>query len=319
MNFTFGRDNLALTVFVPWDCANSCEFCTSKGSYSSIRPSLERVLYQMNSFFNKYRYPVKDVVFSGGEPMMDIKGLSKLIMTVPADKNIYINTTLVNQNLEDFLHLVNSVSLVKGVNISRHGNSFEDDQKMFCNIADDSVIRQIKKPVRINCIEGIGDVKRVLERWHGSGVNLCIRKDYREPISSRELHNPYVNLPMKLAKLGYYFKSHTYCNVCDTMTFEKDGDIVSYHRGLQQSAVRTENNIEINDLIIDQSGFFTFDWGYYNSHEIISLENTYRVNNILENLQLTNMLRRDLQLTDMLSRGVCGGRTERRYCGGGGC
>ena len=43
MNFTIGRDNLALTVFVPWDCGNNCFFCTSKQKYAAYKADLKNL------------------------------------------------------------------------------------------------------------------------------------------------------------------------------------------------------------------------------------------------------------------------------------
>ena len=66
MDVWFGRNNLALTVFVPFDCANNCRFCTSKALYSNSDTSVESVEYQMRRVLNEFRYPIRDIVFTGG-------------------------------------------------------------------------------------------------------------------------------------------------------------------------------------------------------------------------------------------------------------
>ena len=33
MKYIAARKNLALTIFVPWNCTNNCPFCTSKCDY----------------------------------------------------------------------------------------------------------------------------------------------------------------------------------------------------------------------------------------------------------------------------------------------
>ncbi len=278
MRFIFDRNNLALTVFVPWDCENACKFCTSKRSYLMSPANVDRVIYQLRNIFRRYQFPIKDVVISGGEPMMDIRELRNLCMEIPDDKHIYINTTLVNRNLEEFLDFLNNSKKINGVNISRHGNTIEDDRKMLCDIADDSVIQQIKVPVRINCLNGIGDLDRVLNRWSGTGVHLCIREDYRnvKMCDTRNLHDPFAEIPMRLITLGYLFLSHTGCHVCDTLTFEKGNDIVSYHRGLQWTSLESYDGLEINDLVIDQSGLFSYDWGFPKADVLYQLEEAFR-------------------------------------------
>ena len=81
-----GRTNLALTVFVPYDCQNNCNFCTSKESYKTDKPSVENVKFQLNRFFEDFNYPIKDVVFTGGEPMSNITVLKDLVKIVPFSK-----------------------------------------------------------------------------------------------------------------------------------------------------------------------------------------------------------------------------------------
>ena len=46
MEYVAGRNNLACTIFVPYDCDNNCPFCTSKwmyrecgGNYNEFRSS----------------------------------------------------------------------------------------------------------------------------------------------------------------------------------------------------------------------------------------------------------------------------------------
>ena len=67
MNFIIGRNNLALTIFVPFDCSNNCYFCTSKAGYRTNPPNLRKVKEAIIDFFTNYRYPITDVVFTGGE------------------------------------------------------------------------------------------------------------------------------------------------------------------------------------------------------------------------------------------------------------
>lgn len=261
MDFVFGRDNLALTVFVPWDCHNHCRFCTSKDSYRVNEPSLQNVKYQMRRFFQLYNFPVKDVVFTGGEPMMNIPALAELIDLVPKDKRIFINTTFIKATKDEFLDLV-ARGRIRGVNISRHGETFEKDQEMMCDIAEDEEIDAIGCPVRINCVLKGQSIRKLVDRWKNKAVTLNLREDYTLMILD-ELHDPYQRVPLELLGIGYHFWDHTQCRVCDTTYFEPEYPelpAVMYHKGLQDSSILEGDVLEINDLIIDQMGALRYDW-----------------------------------------------------------
>lgn len=270
MNFVFGRENLALTIFVPFDCHNNCPFCTSKQFYKTTQPSIELVKNSVESFFTDYNFPIKDVVFTGGEPMANIRVLSELLDLVPSKYNVYINTTFTNKNLDEFVNLVNSNNSIKGVNISRHSETYDLDCAMFHDIADDMVIERIQKPVRINCVIGEQNIAQVVARWENKNVELCFREDYTTMQNDEyHLHDPYGRIPLTLLQIGYNFYSHSQCNVCDTTRFEKDGNIVSFHKGKQCSSIRRGNELEINDLIINQSGDFSYDWDHKVIDELV--------------------------------------------------
>ena len=264
MRFCIGRNNLALTVFVPWDCSNNCPFCTSKESYSRKVPSFQNVAYQLKRIMDFSSYPIRDVVFSGGEPMENVEKLKELIDLVPDNRDVYINTSFIRKNMDDFITLVNNTEKIKGVNISRHFDTFLADDAFLCNIAPDYCIDKIQKPVRINCVlDDVGKIDKIIERWSDYiGVEVSFRKDYTSPLTEKELHNPYDPVPMALINMGFKFLSHTQCNVCDTSRFiNKDGFVAQYHKGLKNSSIREGGDLEFNDLIIEQDGFFTYDWG----------------------------------------------------------
>ena len=92
----------------------------------------------------------------------------------------------------------------------------------------------------------------------------------------RNLHDPFAEIPMRLISLGYRFQSHTGCRVCDTLTFDKGNDLVSYHRGLQWTSLEFHDHLEINDLIIDQHGSFKYDWDMCDYDNLYRLEEAFR-------------------------------------------
>ena len=281
MIFKIGRDNFALTVMVPYDCWNNCSFCTAKDIYHSIDKDpitcINDVKFQMERTLHEFSYPIKDVVFTGGEPTADLDVLRELIDLVPADKNIYINTTLPANEFDEFHDLVNDEPKIKGINVSRHQTDIDDDRKFYdCDIVGDEALKLIKKPVRINVVvmrETEDVIKGIVNRWEPmwteyGNVNVCFRADFalrsweQRRMRKENLHNPYTPF-LKALSNKYRFAGHTQCNVCDTTRFlSPKGMVVSYHRGLEKSSVLAPDGseLEINDLVIFPDGRIGYDW-----------------------------------------------------------
>ena len=268
--FVSGRNNLALTVMVPFDCPNNCPFCESKKEYATNRPNLYGVLKTMELFFKTNNtLDVPEVVITGGEPMADIRALHAIINTIPSDKDIYINTTLIKRNFDAFVDLVNNHPQIKGINVSRHCTTYEEDRKTLHGIVADNEISRIKKSVRINCV--IKDRKHsffrgVIARWEGTGVELSFREDFNE-MTEEALHNPYSHSLPYVATVKEYL-NHTFCKVCDTTTFRSSrGMVIRYHKGLKNTFINLgKNKYEINDIIIRQDGSIFCDWDFTNAH-----------------------------------------------------
>ena len=255
----FGRENLALTVMVPYDCSNNCPFCSSKALYAQKKADAAAVEETMKWALSKPNLPIRDVVFTGGEPAEDVEMLKKLVALVPDDKNVYINTTLPEKTAVDFARFVNNEPKIKGVNVSRHAEEFWKEQ--LCDIVPDRMVKfLIRKPVRINCVLNGQDIRAVADRWRHDDVEISLRRDYTQEMTQEELHFPYDKPVMDLIYLGYEFKNASRCNVCDTVRFEKDGQVIAYHKGLFHSSISNGSMLEINDLIIDHTGKFLYDW-----------------------------------------------------------
>lgn len=309
MIFIPGRNNLALTVFVPYDCKNSCRFCTTKKSYKEKLADFASVADEMRGILFYYNFPITDVVFTGGEPMENVGALKRLIeMIEPLNKKVYINTTFTRKNLQEFVDLVNSNDTIRGVNISRHGETFERDAYLFEDVAPDDAIANIKKPVRINCLDKGQNLERIIDRWKGKNVELSIRRDYREPITETQLHNPYDPVAMTLIKLGFVYAGKAQCNVCDTTIFEKEGMIVRYHKGMERSSILNGNVLEFNDLIIDQAGNIAYDWKESNDRIMQEMKKEF---NPFARIFLSK------PVSNNHTQSYCGGPNS--YCGGSGC
>lgn len=319
VTFLFGRNNLALTVFVPYDCQNSCPFCTTKKLYANVDD--ESVLYQVQHVFKDSTYPIKDVVFTGGEPMMNLALLKAFVDIVPKRCNVYINTCLMKRGLKEFSDYVNSEDKIKGINVSRHGETYEEDCRMLHDIALDDAMSLFAKPVRINCVVGSQDIDAVINRWKNKGVNLCFRKDYTIPQTQAELHDVYEPFMLDLINKGFKFDSHTQCNVCDTMRFVRDGFTVAYHKGLEHSSIMSGDVLEINDLIIFPDGRMSYDWDGGRVSVIAELETAYSRKSKSRSVRRKNE-------SSGFSSCVCGGGGScgwgcgfshaRNVCGGGG-
>lgn len=277
MIFKIGRDNFALTVMVPYDCGNNCAFCTAKEMYHRLGTNVEDVKFQLGRTLQGINYPISDVVFTGGEPTADLDVLRELIDLVPADKNVYINTTLPERNFDGFHELVNDEPKIKGINVSRHAPTIEEDCKLLCDIVGDKELMSIDKPIRINCVltdEYELDWKKIVDRWASvrkdvnPNISLCFRENFAaltldaKVLQRENLHNPYTSFLVELAK-EYLFVDHTQCNVCDTTRFMAPGGlVVAYHRGLEKSSVLSPDGktLEINDLVIFPNGVVGYDW-----------------------------------------------------------
>jgi hypothetical protein len=311
--FITGRDNLALTIMVPFDCPNNCPFCESKKEYTTHRPDLNNVINSIERFFHDNNtLIVPEVVITGGEPMANIFALRKIINVIPSDKDIYINTTLLKRNYHEFVALVNDNPQIKGINVSRHGATYEEDCRLLHDIASDGYFCQFKKSVRINCVVNSDtNIYKIMNRWEGHGVEVSFRENFHT-MTKQELHNPYSGYLPKLASELKYI-GHTQCKVCDTTIFKrKSGLIVRYHKGVEHTLVKIgTNRYEVNDIIIRQDGKIFADWDLSN-----------------KTLLLTMLLHDDAKerASEIASipyhicgSGGCGGSYSICRCGSGGC
>lgn len=272
MNIVRGRDNLSVTVHVPVDCTNNCKFCTSKKLYKD-GVNFTKVKDQLKLVRNS---TIKEVVFTGGEPTENMMVLRDLIDIVD-NKDVYINTSLPEKNAHEFIEYINDKGCVKGVNISRHCASLEEDGKILNNIAHDIYLKFIKKPVKINVVlnESNIDVEKViaiLDRWYSvdtgkNKITVSFRADYRK-MDIQSLFDTTGSIDTNLIdffNIGEYL-DRTYCSVCHTMKFQYANIKFSYHRGLEFTSKKIGNTLEVNDIIISPQGEMYYDWDQSNTY-----------------------------------------------------
>lgn len=274
-DFTIGRSDFSVTVYVPWNCTNNCKFCSSKKDYERIKSDFNRLKESLQLIRDSI-LPI--VVFTGGEPSSDIDKLRELLKIVD-NKIVYINTSLPKRNCSEFIEIVNSTECIRSISISRHCHTFEEDSEILYQIAEDELIATIKKPVRINVVAqheesfSADSLKKYVDRWSRiakmkGGPNsllLNLRGNYVTQ-SKADLHEMTGSKEINVLASNYYYQSHSFCNVCDTCTFIKFDEnrqeelVINYHRGVMTTAVRFADIVEINDLIIFQNGDICYDW-----------------------------------------------------------
>lgn len=256
MDYKIGRDNFALTIFMPVDCKNGCSFCTSKKDYQINKPNLTRV-FDAISEIGRYDIPFSDIVITGGEPFADITTLKFILgytqLLINPNCNFYINTSLPKDTVNKAITLINNTDCIKGVNISRHL------KKVFCDkVADIEDIKRIKKPIHFNCVLFEEPTDKELIEYcdlYSPIGQPTFRADYRT-ITHDNLHSCNYPLFRKLDDL-FGFEVSTQCHVCHTDHFE-NGCVL--HRGVENSHIEFKNYVEVNDIIIKQNGEIRYDW-----------------------------------------------------------
>lgn len=250
-----GRNNLAATIFVPYDCDNNCPFCTSKKDYSDKSNfSLENII-QSIKLLNK-KSSIKEYVITGGEPFADLDKLLTILEAMEG-KDVYINTTLPLSTAYASIELINNYDKIKGVSISRHLWDFN------C-VAPLELINTIKKSVRINCIlpkyskENRQKIDNFIHYWGAKKRDVNLREDYQKQTTQSLFTR--TEWFCYLAD-EYLFVERESCMVCNTEYFSVNNDFfVSYHRGIKYSSLYSEKSLYVIDIIVKQDGNIYFDW-----------------------------------------------------------
>ena len=254
-----GRDNLAATIYVPYDCKNNCPFCTSKKEYSKLKLDEEAVMDALKKLVKNPN--IKEIVFTGGEPTANMSLLTEMIEFVKKNstKQVYVNTTLPSEDFFSAIGVFNKY--VDGVNISRHGTSFVEDCKLFRNIVDDWALKGILVPIKINAVltdkTTLSDVSEIIDRWSDfDHVGVCFRRDFRKT-TKETLHAMEGDPILDFLTANLEFEGHAFCDVCDTVHFSGN---VAFHRGLEHSSFKIGNTVVVNDIIVFPDGFVSYDW-----------------------------------------------------------
>lgn len=323
MKLKAGRNNLAVTLFVPWDCGNNCPFCTTKQEYKdNANFSLSK---QINTLYQIWGVDdVKDIVITGGEPLADFYGLTNLLtaitsMSMLKPKNVYINTSMydffsiekINSCLEFFTQFKD---VIKGVNVSEH---------ISLNLAKGTgwvldVLHQCNIPVKLNCVltgdEKYSDLFEFVYKWQKQVNTISFRRDYRTVKTEDDLRGEDSTLLTLKDIFGDYTSGG--CEVCNDDVF-KNGK-VHYHRGKESTLIEKKNSLIVNDIIIKQDGSLYLDWDKQHPVTPVDLLTQW------EKSKSKSWERLSTTLDEMIFRGTydsCGGTCGSRggTCGSGGC
>lgn len=258
MEYIKGRNNLACTIFIPVKCGNNCPFCNTRSMYDNYvysNEAMERIKSWIR-VMNDTDF-ISEFVITGGEPLIDLKVLKSIVNT--CKKSVYINTSLPNvPHIDEAIEYINTNKRIKGVNVSRHISHSHEVQ--VCGV---EMIERIEKPVRINCLVteenfSIDVVERLVEVYALEYRMINLRADYRM-ITDLNLKTRDVIFQQLLEH--YPFEGANACLVCNSQFFSKDNRyVICYHRGVENSAVRTQTRTYVNDIIIDIHGNIFCDW-----------------------------------------------------------
>lgn len=275
-----GRNNLALTIFVPWNCSKNCNFCTTKKEYNQELSNIKDIKQLMNRTLKKITF-ITDIVISGGEPLDNVNDLYYLIKDINKTKyHIFVNTSfpkIEESNLNIFKKIIN---LVDGFNVSRH---FQHNYEHFCSFEEIQELIDFKSKVRINILlQHQIDTSKIkefipfldyIEKIKSYGFfDIQLRANYLktsvnedtefilhddEDKTSLYLKSAYENSVMKFYKSG--------CPVCSTISIPyNDFSIISYHKGLSSTLIKKDNHYQVNDVIIMPTGNLKLDWNAEN-------------------------------------------------------
>ena len=273
--FKADRNNLALTVFAPWDCTKNCPFCTTKAEYKKKLASVDDIIKTMQTVIKKTR-SIKDVVISGGEPFDDIENLYKIVSSVRL-KKVFINTSFPKIKEEDKEKFNLILKKVSGLNVSRN---LGHDYSSFSSYEEIIELVGDKIPVRINIL-----LEEQMDAWTGKSVkliehiknimsynyfNIQLRANYNKTSTYFSPAEGYLfNIKDNYDSTSMYIKSFgetviSGCRVCNTITAKyNDKNTISFHKGLKYTSRYNDIDYlyDINDFVITASGQLLRDWG----------------------------------------------------------
>ena len=253
-----------VTVFVPYDCNNHCPFCINKQEYADTTGfSLEKICESIRIMDEIT--PNCDFVFTGGEPLANLKSLQVMLDCIPNTHRIFINTTLpVMQNYteDEVVSFLNSnKDKLTCINVSRHLYPFVEE-------SNDAVFSRLEVPARINCVlfgsHPTEKLMAFIKRFGVYNVPIQFRSDYTKTTPE----NLYVECDDEiLADLCSILQPTILegCRIRCNYEFLDGDHVISYHKTLPYSTIveTGEDGVTYDilyDILIKQTGEIHSDW-----------------------------------------------------------
>lgn len=245
-----GRDNMALTVFVPTDCISNCAFCTTKSMYKDMDINEKETLKKIKEVLIDFP-DIKELVFTGGEPTLALNFMRKAIdcaRSLRPDLFVYINTEY-KINMTNFRNFCKEM-MIDGVSISHHQNLISLNRKHEYRLLSKMTSVRLNHIMNRNTDKLI-ESRDIADLYNDCGVYLNVREDYRK----LRLET------FKDLKLDYYETDVHECDVCHTISYQTgDGVEFTYHKGLATSSIEKDGKLIINDIIVHPDGKLYSDW-----------------------------------------------------------
>ena len=258
-----GRGNLAVTVFVPWDCKNDCAFGMTKQLYKKVKPNLPRLLgaiYDIRRSAPHQQGAISDFVLTGGEPFAKLDGLAAIIDNAPERLRVYINTAMPDSMFDNTPQLGSIMDRVDGISVSiRMSDNFKAKAEKL------KMLDRWRDKVRVNCVvEALPVPDELFKAYTEAMLFKCsyvsFRADNRAIATLTELKSMDDLFFRFLAGKGVY-KGSSGCQVCNDDRFTLDNQLnVSYHRGMKYTSIRLPRALVVNDIVVFPDAYVSLDW-----------------------------------------------------------
>jgi hypothetical protein len=221
--------------------------------------------------------PNCDYVFSGGEPFANLESLKVLLNVVRnlnkngSNHKLFINTTFPafpGNELSMIYVCMLYKDVITGLNISRHLRKYVKE----CPDMIIDLLRKLGFSIRINTVvynnSDLVNLPSHLERF--KDYSIQIREDYTK-CKIESLHDYYEEdglLQNTLAAMNLEFDENSFLFRNDfrwnyILKQKDNGEKITLHRTLPYSTIKTGDNEEINDIIIEPTGMVLTDWNDY--------------------------------------------------------
>ena len=253
-----------VTIFVPYDCNNNCPFCINKQEYADTSTfSLERICESIRTMDEIT--PYCDFVFTGGEPLANLKSLQKMLDCIPTTHKVYINTTFPVQRCHSATEMLEFVEKNKDkitcINISRHLVKYVEESA-------DEIIARIPTKKRVNCVlykhYPAEQLPAFVDRFRYYNIPIQFRYDYTETTPENLYEEDNDPILQDLRRL-FTYRGLDGCRMRNGFHFEYKGHHMTYHKTLPYSTIveTDENGVTYDilyDILIKQTGEIHSDW-----------------------------------------------------------